>query len=63
MSYIQLPNNTTFCPDTPKNRREFEALKKSLSAAGNTKLQRQISKENAWLRSLRSFRPGYEPDR
>ena len=65
MGFIYVAPNTTFCPDTKQNRREFERLKAQLIQAKGfpSKLQAQIAKENKLLRRLSNFLPGYEPDR
>lgn len=63
---------TTYCPDTPAAWSEFNRLKNQRSTPRarrdkaiklNERLNQQISKENAYLRSLRQFLPGHEPDR
>jgi len=66
---------TTFCPDTPSAWAEFNRMKHRLlnpqkhrhqrttGESLNEALQHQISRENAMLRSLRSYLPGHEPDR
>jgi len=66
MSYQIVAPNTTWCPDTPENHREFDLLKARIleSRSGPSDLlKRQIAKENKQLRSLRTFLPGHEPDR
>lgn len=65
MGFIVVAPGTTWCPDTPENRKEFEELKaRLLSGNGRSKtLSGQIAKENKQLRKLRSFLPGHEPDR
>jgi len=64
MSYQVVGSNTTICPDTPANHREFERLKASLTKRpGASRLTRQIAAENQWLRALRCYLPGREPDR
>ncbi len=65
MSYIKI-GLSTYCPDTPHNRREFEEYCARISRPaqkGDTLLSRQIAKENKQLKSLRVHLPGYEPDR
>lgn len=62
MSYLQLGLNTTYCPDTPKSRADFEKAKQRL-LDGGSRLSGRIAAENRYLRSLSSFKPGYEPDR
>ena len=57
---------STVCRDTPANRWEFEQFCKQIASPCSKKndtLSRQISKENKELRGLRTFLPGYEPDR
>jgi hypothetical protein len=68
MPYIKI-GLSTYCPNTPQNRREFEqfcdliASPRSAKGPGSSLLSRQIGRENKKLRALRSHLPGYEPDR
>ncbi len=64
MSYIIVAPGTTWCPDTPANRREFEQLKARMKAMpGGTKMQQQVAKENKWLKTFNGFLPGHGPNR
>ena len=67
---IYVAPNTTYCPDTPETRARIKDLIDRLHGngkhrkfSGKTALDRQIAKENAALKSLRTFLPGHEPDR
>lgn len=74
--HIEIAPGTTYCPDTPDNWLHFHRLKRAIqtgSAGGKHKitspeqfnqlLQKQISRENKSLRSMRSHLPGHEPDK
>lgn len=72
--FVTVAPNTTWCPDTPENWREFERLKAALmggrsvsrprdSVEFNLELQKRISSENKKLRGLSRYLPGHEPDR
>ena len=64
MAFELVAPNTTFCPNTPQNWRDFRKLAESISQPqGKNNLQTQLLSENKWLRQLRAFLPGYEPDR
>jgi hypothetical protein len=56
---------STFCPDTPENRREFDRLKAQLHthkpADFDQRLQQRVAKENRYLRSLSANIPGRQP--
>ncbi len=68
---ISIAPNSTFTPDTPENWANFNRLKErllnpkpgDLSGTFNRRLQAQISRENKRLKTVRTFLPGYEPDR
>lgn len=66
--YLTIAPNTTYCPDTPENWRNFERLKAELLSGGtrsgslDQKLQARIRAENKKLRSYSTYLPGYEPD-
>ena len=62
----------TWCEDTDRNRAEFERLKREIQSPRSSPRSRRdkamilnqvISRENKYLRSLRRFLPGHEPDR
>ncbi len=77
MSFIYLAPNTTYCPDTPENWREFERLKeqlahgRSISKAPKPRterqftemLRRQVASENKRLRAARAWLPGHGPNK
>lgn len=63
MNHILVAPNTTWCPDTPANWKRFQALKEAIQGGTRSKLEGQIQKENKRLAQLRTYLPGYEPDR
>lgn len=63
MNYVFVAPNTTWCPDTPENWRNFNRLKTALAQPHGNTLKGQATKEDRRLRHLRTFLPGHEPDR
>lgn len=60
---------TTFCPDTPENWANFRRKKEGvLNGTGMSnklvdRLKKQANIEGKFIRSMRTYLPGYEPDR
>lgn len=62
--FLEVAPNTTFCPNTPDNWRNFHHLKDAVTKPTHRNpLTGQITKENQRLRQLSAFLPGHEPDR
>ncbi len=70
MGCVTVALNTTFCPDTPENWRNFYRLKEELGqhranpkTAFDRALKRQEARENKRLKGYRSWLPGMGPNK
>lgn len=67
--YIWVDKCTTWCPNTPANWENFRKRKEGiLNGTGMSnnlldRLKKQANIEGKFIRRMRTYLPGYEPDR